>query len=153
MPNGSTLITALQPVRPGDLIEADIFNKLIAAVQELDKRCSEPEKPTGEGERHPFVIDKLAYVEAADAIGFKVRGSGLKPAGLEAFFVNGYRVEATAKGTDNAITVSVNMGGHIALNMDTATHGFAAGASKPQLLILTLQNGDGETASGATEVP
>lgn len=151
MPNGSTLITALQPVRPGDLIEADFLNKLIAAVQDLEKRIGEPREPTGEGERHPFVIDELVFSGEEDAA-FKVRGAGLKPAGLKAFYLNGYTIEASARGNDNAITVRLEMSGHAGVNASLIFRELESRTGVPQLLILTMQNEAGETASGATKM-
>jgi hypothetical protein len=150
MPNGSTLIAALQPARPGDLIEADFFNKLIAAVHDLDQRIGGPQQPAGEEERHKFIIEELRLADRSEAeIELRVNGAGLEPSRLKAFYVNGFSIEAKAHGSDDAITVTADLrsGGDAIRRLGSTSR-----TAVPKLLILTLQNEAGETASGATEM-
>jgi hypothetical protein len=96
MANGSTLITALRPARPGDLIEAGFFNKLIDAILELEQRVSILETegrlvvPEEGGEPvRPIIITAAVARRTDTMLSFEVFGSGLEPDGLKTFSLNG----------------------------------------------------------------
>lgn len=116
MANGSSLLTALQPVRPGDLIEADFFNNLIGAIQDLDDRitklqaeCRKSVSQPGDTGIRPIIID-TAIVKVGTPLAFKVTGKGLDPADLEDRFVLAgipFKPEKL-KGIDEAITFAAD---------------------------------------------
>lgn len=117
MPDGSTLSTSLQPVRPGDLIEADLFNRLIAAIGELEDRITklqaECRKTPDPGVR-PLKIETAVVKVGTDTLSFTVTGSGLDPNDLVRKFTvtSGTRSipfePENLEGDDNAISFTAN---------------------------------------------
>lgn len=112
MASNSTLITALQPVRPGDLITADFVNGIISAMLELDGRVSVLEAegrmvvPEGGGEPVKQVVITAAVATKSDvSLAFEVYGSGLDPAGLKTFMLNNVPFDPeNLRGDDSKIT-------------------------------------------------
>jgi len=112
MASNSTLITALEPVRPGDLITADFVNGIISAMLELEGRVSVLEAegrmvvPEGGGEPVAQVVITAAVARKSDvSLAFEVYGSGLDPAGLKTFMLNNVPFDPeNLRGDDSKIT-------------------------------------------------
>jgi hypothetical protein len=158
MPSGSTLITALEPVRPGDLIEADLFNKLIGAVRELDDRvsklqaeCRKTAPDRDDTEVRPIIIE-TAVVKVGTALSFKVTGRGLDPSDLEDRFHVGdvsFRPEKL-RGTDEAITFAADLA-QFGVDSTTAMRGMNIRAATPEAS-LTISAKRGVSATHELEV-
>lgn len=112
MATNSNLITAIQPVRPGDLITADFINSIISALFELEDRVSVLEAEGhmvvpegGDQPVKPVVITAAVATSSAVSLAFEVYGSGLDPAGLKTFSLNNVPFDPqNLRGDDSKIT-------------------------------------------------
>lgn len=109
-----TTIYAIPPVQAGDLIVAAYFNKLVAALVDLDARVraletrpipvpSSPPAPAG------LAITSAVLTSIGETTAINVVGSGLEPSGLNSYKINNipFTPLGSVLGDDGEIVIAV----------------------------------------------
>jgi hypothetical protein len=142
----SSIITALQDVRPGDLITSRYVNGLIAALKELDARIDRLERKQPSFRIDAAAIpDFVAGVRGGELI-INVTGAGLDPDGLAKFRLNDQPFEPRGvRGGDDRIV--------IATEFDRRLFGHEFGREPGMdAVMLTLVNRAGAEASAPIDI-
>jgi hypothetical protein len=136
------MFVALQPVRPGDLITALAMNRFIDCLKDLDRRLLVLEQAKAAAETKLAITSGQVVSRLERTAVLKLTGSGLAPAGLTAFTINGNPFSPlSAEGDDDSLIVVMDAGHNAASLPLIAAMGSVMGFT------FGLRNSRNETAS------